>query len=85
MAITQDRNYVTILTESEFIQCILAQGHFCSLNTALYHIDYSKWSLAAMFLKDNDRINKYCTLTMTNITGSQAMYLDQVSWAISVE
>ena len=38
-----------------------------------------------MFLKDNDRINKYCTLTMTNITGPQAMYLDQGSWAISVE
>ena len=67
LAITQDRNYVTILTESEFIQCTLAQGHFCRLNTPLYHIDYSKWCLAAMFLKDNDRINKYCTLTMTNI------------------
>ena len=38
-----------------------------------------------MFLKDNDRINKYCTLTMTNITGPKAMYLDQGSWAISVE
>ena len=32
LAITQDRNYVTILTESEFIKCTLAQGHFCSLN-----------------------------------------------------
>ena len=85
LAFTQDRNYVTILTESEFIQCTLAQGDFCSLNTALYHIDYSKWCLVAMFLKDNDRINKYCTLTMTNITGPQAMYLDQGSWAISIE
>ena len=28
LAITQDRNYVTILTESEFIQCTQAQGHF---------------------------------------------------------
>ena len=56
LAITQDRNDVTILTESEFIQCTLAQGHFCSLNTALYHIDYSKWCLDALFLKDNDRI-----------------------------
>ena len=38
-----------------------------------------------MFLKDHDWINKYCTLTMTNITGPQATYLDQGSWAISVE
>ena len=59
LAVTKDNSYVTILTEAEFIQCTLAQGHFCSLNTALYHIDYSKWCLAAMFLKQDDRINKY--------------------------
>ena len=58
LAVTKDNSYVTILTEAEFIQCTLAQGHFCSLNTALYHIDCSKWYLAAMFLKQNDQINK---------------------------
>ena len=47
---TKDNSYATILTEAEFIQCTLVQGHFCSLNTALFHIDYSKWCLAAMFL-----------------------------------
>ena len=35
----KDNSYVTILTEAEFIQCTLAQGHFCSLNTGLYHND----------------------------------------------
>ena len=85
LAVTKDNSYVTILTEAEFIQCTLAQGHFCSLNTALYHIDYSKWCLSAMFLKHNDRINKYCPLSITNITGPQAIYLDQGSWAISIE
>ena len=85
LAVTKDNSYVTILTEAEFIQCTLAQGHFCSLNTALYHIDYSKWCLAAMFLKQNDQINKYCPLSITNITGPQAIYLDQGSWAISIE
>ena len=43
LAVTKDNSYVTILTEAEFNQCTLAQGHFCSLNAALYHIDYSKW------------------------------------------
>ena len=51
LAITEDNNYVSILTKAEFIQCTLAQGHFCNLNTALYHIDYSNWCLVAMFLK----------------------------------
>ena len=51
LAVTKDNSYVTILTEAEFVQYTLAQGHFCSLNIALYHIDYSKWCLVAMFLK----------------------------------
>ena len=50
-AVTKDNNYVTILSEPEFIQCTLAQGHFCSLNTALYHVDHSKLCLVTMFLK----------------------------------
>ena len=85
LAITKDNSYVTILTEAEFIQCTLAQSHFCSLNTALYHTDYSKWCLVAMFLKQDNRINKDCQLTITNITGPQAIYLDQGLWAISVD
>ena len=85
LAITKDNNYVSILTEAGFIQCTLAQGHFCNLNTALYHIDYSTWCLVAMFLKENKRINKDCKLSVTNIIGPQAIYLDQGLWAISVE
>ena len=34
LATTKDNSYVTILTEAEFMQCTLAQGHFCSLNTS---------------------------------------------------
>ena len=58
LAVTKDNSYVTIPLEAEFIQCTLAQGHFFSLNTALYHVDYSKLCLGAMFFKQNDRINK---------------------------
>ena len=85
LAITKDNNYLSILTEAEFIQCTLAQGHFCNLNTTLYHIDYSNWCLVAMFLLENNRINKDCKLSVINITGPKAIYLDQGLWAISVE
>ena len=78
-------NYVSILREAEFIQCTLAQDHFCNLNTALYHIDYSNWCLVAMFLQENNRTNKDCKLSVTNITGPQAIYLDQGLSAIYVE
>ena len=38
-----------------------------------------------MFLKQDNRINKDCQLTVANITGLQAIYLDQGLWAISID
>ena len=69
LAITKDNKYATILSDTEFIQCTLAQGHFGSLNTALYHIDSNIMCLTAIFLRDNKKIKKQCKLAVTNITG----------------
>ena len=85
LAITMDDKYATILSDTEFIQCTLADGHFCALNTGLYHIDMRQWCVTALFFKDNDKIDSYCRLALSNITGPQANYLDQGLWAISVE
>ena len=60
-------------------------GHFCALNTGLYHIDTSQWCDTALFFKDNNKISDHCRLTLHNITGPQTHYLDQGLWAISVE
>ena len=38
-----------------------------------------------MYSKDDKLINKYCSMEISNITGPTANYLDQGSWAISVE
>ena len=84
LAMTKDNNYSTILSDSDFTKCTLAQGHFCSLTTALYHLDSSLMHLIALFLKSNNKINKYCKLAVCDIKGPQANYLDQGIWAISV-
>ena len=55
LAITKHNNYSTILSDTKFIKCTLAQGHFCSLNTALYHIESSPMCLTALFPKDNNK------------------------------
>ena len=85
LAVTKDNRYATLLTDAEFITCTLAEGHFCNLNTGLYHIDTNQWCVTAMFFKDNDRINKYCKVEINNITGPQANYLDKGHLATSVE
>ena len=85
LAITKDNKYATILSDAEFIRCTLADGHFCDLNTGLYHVDTSPWSVTATFFKDNDNISDHCRLALYNITGPQAHYFDQSVWGISVE
>ena len=72
------------MSDTEFIKCTLAQGHFCNLNTALTHIDSHPMCLTALFSKDNNKIQNQCKLAVTNITGPQANYLDQGNWEISV-
>ena len=83
LAVTKDNKYATILSDTEFIKCTLAQGYFCNLNTALNHIDTNHMCLTALFLKDN-KIQYQYKLAVTNIAGPQANYLDQGNWAISV-
>ena len=63
-AVTKDNKYATILSDTEFIQCSLARGHFCSLNTTLHHIDSNTMCLAAKFLRDSNKINKQCKVAI---------------------
>ena len=85
LVITKDNKYAAILSDMEFAKYTLADGHFCTLNTGLKHVDTSQWCVTTLFFKDNDKVSDHCRLTLQNITGPQAHYLDQGLWAISVE
>ena len=83
LAVSTDRNYATIPTESEFLECTLANGHFCNLRSALYHMQSSKLCVISLFLKDEISISENCEMKVINITGPLALYLDQGTWAIA--
>ena len=83
LAVIKDNKYASLLTDSEFITCTLAAGHFCSLSTGLYNIDNSKWCFLSLYLK-NKKILKNCRVDVNSITGPQARYLDQGLWSIAV-
>ena len=84
IAVSSDKSYATIPTDTEFIECTLASGHFCSLRSALYHMQTSSWCLTALFLKDEELINQNCALSVINLTSPQAIYLDEGNWAIAI-
>ena len=83
LAITNDNNYATIPSEYEFIECTLVSGHFCNLKNALYHMHSSGWCLTSLFLKNDRMIETNCRMSLTNVSGSQAIYLDQGNWAVA--
>ena len=84
LAVTKDNKYASLLTDSEFITCTLAAGHFSSWSTGLYNTDNSKWCILSIYLKNNKKIVKNSRVDVNNITGPQARYLDQGLWAIAV-
>ena len=51
LALTKDKNYVTIPTGAEFVECTIAQGHFCTIKNVLCYVINFNWCLAALFLK----------------------------------
>ena len=59
------------MSDTEFIKCTLAQGHFSNLNTGLNHTDSNPMCLTARFLKDNNKIQNQCKFAVPNITGPQ--------------
>ena len=72
------------MSDTEFIKCTLAQGHFSNLNTALNNDDSNPMCLTSIFLKDNNKIQNQCKLAVTYITDPEANNLDQGNWALSV-
>ena len=85
LATTKDRNYLTLLSEAEFVECTLAQGHFCSLKKTLDHTTNSDLCVSSLFLRNDKLIEKNCKLSITNFTKPKAIYLDQGHWAISLK
>ena len=51
LAMTKDNKCATILSDTDSIRCTLAKGHFCNLNTVLYHLDTNQWCVTAIFFK----------------------------------
>ena len=83
LAVSHDLKYATIPTDSEFIECTLASGHFCSLRSAMYHMHIISWCLTALFLKNYQLVEENCEMSVTNVTGPEVVYLDQGNWAIA--
>ena len=47
----------------------------------LYNMYRSGWCLTSLFLRNDRMTETNCRMSLTNVTGSQAIYIDQGIWA----
>ena len=46
--------------------CLMMNGHLCMFNQALYPVEQTDWCFYALFINDEDHIEKNCVLKTMN-------------------
>ena len=83
IATVMDGMFVTLPTALDVRLCLMMNGHLCMFNQALYPVEQMNWCVYALFINDEDRIEKNCVLRTINRTTNLAYSLDGYLWAIS--
>ena len=83
IATVMDGMFVTLPTALDVRLCLMTNGHLCMFNQALYPVEQTDWCVYALFINDEDHIEKNCVLRTINCTTNLAYSLDGYLWAIS--
>ena len=83
IATVMDGMFVTLPTALDVRLCLMTNGHLCMFNQALYPVEQMDWCVYALFINDEDRIEKNCVLRTINQTTNLAYSLDGYLWPIS--
>ena len=83
LATVMDGMFITLPTAFDVRLCLMMNGHLCMFNQALYPVERMNWCIYALFINDNEQIEKNCFLRTINRTTNLAYSLDGYLWAIS--
>ena len=83
IATVMDGMFVTLPTALEVRLCLMTNGHLCMFNEALYPVEHADWCVYALFINNEECIEKNCNLRAINQTTNLAYSLDGYLWAIS--
>ena len=75
IATVMDGMFVTLPTALDVGLCLMTNGHLCM---------FKDWCVYALFINDEEHIEKNCVLRTINRTTNLAYSLDGYLWAISV-
>ena len=68
---------------ANIMACQVSNGQFCHINSPLYVTDTSKSCSYTLFLKDKEKINSACMISVINQTQGETLNINDNFWAIS--
>ena len=75
LAIDEHGLYVALPDAREIQICLTSQGGLCVMNQALHPIETINWCIYALFIQDQERIKKDCTMSFKPREGNLAQSL----------
>ena len=82
ITISKDNLYITYPNSDEIFRCQVTAGYYCEINTLFYPLDSTKHCIYYSLQNNLNKIEQYCSLSVTNQTTDQAISLDYYYWAI---
>ena len=66
IATVMDGMFIMLPTALDVRLCLMTNGHLCMFNQALYPVEQMDWCVYALFINDEDHIEKNCVLRTIN-------------------
>ena len=82
LAIGKHGLYAALPSENDIRIGMTTSGGFCMINQALYPIERIEWCIYALFIKDTDKITKYCLVETKVRHANLVVNLEGYMWAI---
>ena len=83
LAIDQHGLYVALPDAREMQICLTSQGGLCVMNQALHPVETVEWCVYALFIQDEERIKRDCTMNFKTRKANIAQSIGGYLWAVS--
>ena len=78
-----DGMFITLPTALDVKLCLMTNGHLGMFHQALYPMEQMNWCIYALFINNEEQIERNCVLKTINRNTNLAYNLDGYLWAIS--
>ena len=83
LAVDEHGLYVALPDATEIQICLTSQGGLCVMNQALHPVETVEWRVYALFIQDEERIKRDCSMNFKPRKANVAQSMGGYLWAVS--